>query len=36
LAILLNEAAAKEFGFENPVGEEVLYNDGRQAFKNIK
>lgn len=26
--ILLNEAAAKEFGWENPLGEEVLYNDG--------
>lgn len=28
LAILLNEAAAKEFGFANPIGEEVLYNNG--------
>lgn len=26
--ILLNEAAAKEFGWDNPLGEEVLYNDG--------
>lgn len=36
MAILLNEAAAKEFGFENPVGEEVLYNNGRQAFQKYK
>jgi len=35
-AILLNEAAAKEFGWENPVGEEVLYNDGTpKTFKVI-
>lgn len=27
-AIILNEAAVKEFGFENPVGEEILYNNG--------
>ena len=26
-AIILNEAAAKEFGFENPIGEEILFND---------
>jgi putative ABC transport system permease protein len=36
LAILLNEAAAKEFGFENPVGEEVLYNDNGSTFKKYK
>ncbi len=36
LAILLNEAAAKEFGFENPVGEEVLYNGNGQSFKKYK
>lgn len=36
LAILLNEAAAKEFGFENPIGEEVLYNDGGTSFKKYK
>jgi putative ABC transport system permease protein len=28
-AILLNESAAAEFGFTNPVGEEVIYNDNR-------
>ncbi len=36
LAILLNESAAKEFGFENPIGEEILYNDGGNAFKKYK
>ncbi len=28
LAIIINEAAAREFGFENPIGEEILYNNG--------
>ena len=28
LAIVINEAAAREFGFENPIGEEILYNNG--------
>jgi putative ABC transport system permease protein len=28
-AILLNEAAAGEFGFTNPIGEELIYNDRR-------
>jgi putative ABC transport system permease protein len=27
-AVVLNEAAAKEFSFANPVGEELLYPDG--------
>jgi len=36
LAILLNEAAAKEFGFENPIGEEVLYNPGGKGFIKYK
>ncbi len=36
LAILLNEAAVKEFGFENPVGEELLYNDNGPTFKKYK
>ncbi len=36
LAILLNEAAAREFGFEHPVGEEVLYNDNGNTFKKYK
>jgi putative ABC transport system permease protein len=36
LAILINEAAAKEFGFENPVGEEILYNDDGNGIKKYK
>lgn len=36
LAILLNEAAAREFGFTNPIGEEVLYNDNGSTFKKYK
>jgi putative ABC transport system permease protein len=36
LAILLNEAAAREFGFDNPLDEEVLYNDGGPTFKRYK
>ena len=28
LAILLNEAAAKEFNFTDPLGQEILYKDG--------
>jgi putative ABC transport system permease protein len=35
-AIVLNEAAAKEFGFNNPIGEEVLYNDGGPAMTRLK
>lgn len=27
-SIIINEAAAREFGFENPVGEELIYNEG--------
>jgi putative ABC transport system permease protein len=29
LAIVLNEAAVREFNFQNPVGEELIYNDGK-------
>lgn len=32
-AILLNEAAVKEFGFENPLQEEVIYSDDGQKQK---
>jgi putative ABC transport system permease protein len=32
-AILLNEAAVKEFGFENPLQEEVIYNDDGKKEK---
>lgn len=35
-AIILNEAAVKEFGFKNPVGEEILYNNGGTAFVRYK
>jgi putative ABC transport system permease protein len=28
-AVVLNEAAAGEFGFVNPIGEELIYNDRR-------
>jgi putative ABC transport system permease protein len=31
LAIVLNEAAVREFSFENPIGEELLYNDGNNS-----
>jgi putative ABC transport system permease protein len=27
-AIILNEAAVREFDFKDPIGEEILYNDG--------
>jgi putative ABC transport system permease protein len=33
MAIVINEAAANEFGFKNPVGEEVIYNDGDGHLK---
>jgi putative ABC transport system permease protein len=36
LAILLNESAINEFGFTNPIGEEVLYNAGGPEFKRYK
>jgi putative ABC transport system permease protein len=26
-AIIINEAAAREFGYANPIGEEIIYND---------
>lgn len=35
-AVLLNEAAAKEFGFENPIGQEILYNNNGSTFKKYK
>jgi len=35
-AIILNEAAAREFGFTDPIGEEILYNDGGQQIKRLK
>jgi putative ABC transport system permease protein len=30
-AILLNEAAAREFGYDKPVGEEILYTDNSRT-----
>jgi len=37
-AIILNEAAVREFGFTDPIGEEILYNDGDggQQIKRLK
>ena len=36
-AIILNEAAVREFNFKNPIGEELLYNDGGDgAVKRLK
>ena len=35
-AIILNEAAVREFGFTDPIGEEILYNDGGQQVKRLK
>ncbi|MBT1688718.1 ABC transporter permease [Dawidia soli] len=36
LAIVLNEAAVKEFGFEKPLEEEILYNDQRKGLERLK
>lgn len=35
-AIILNEAAVREFGLKDPIGEEILYNDGGQQIKRLK
>lgn len=35
-AIILNEAAVKEFGFINPIGEEILYSGGETTFRRYK
>jgi len=35
-AIILNEAAVREFGFTNPIGEELLYNNGGPAIEHLK
>ncbi len=32
-AILLNEAAAREFGFDKPVGEDILFKDGENTLR---
>lgn len=36
LAVIMNEAALKEFNFENAIGEEILYNDGGKTIKKLK
>ena len=35
-AIILNEAAVREFGFTEPIGEEILYNEGGSQVKRLK
>ena len=36
LGIVLNEAAVKEFGFEKPLEEEILYNDNEDGLERLK
>ncbi len=36
MTMLINEAAAKEFGFANAVGEELLYNDNGTGLRKFK
>jgi putative ABC transport system permease protein len=36
LAIILNEAAIREFNFSDPLNSEVLFNDGGNEFKKYK
>ena len=35
-AIILNEAAVKEFGFTNPIGEEIIFNNGGPAPEHLR
>lgn len=35
-AILLNEAAVKEFGYQNPIGEEILYREEGEKLSRLK
>lgn len=35
-AIILNEAAVREFGFKDPIGEELLYNENGEGQKPYK
>ncbi|MBS1487536.1 MAG: ABC transporter permease [Bacteroidetes bacterium] len=35
-AVVINEAAAKEFGFDKAAGEEVLYNNGDSVFHHYR
>jgi len=37
MAIIINEAAAKEFGYtQNPIGQEILYKDEGETFDRLK
>ncbi|NOT76766.1 MAG: FtsX-like permease family protein [Cyclobacteriaceae bacterium] len=36
MTVILNEAAAREFGFENPIGQEILYNGNGDESKKYK
>jgi putative ABC transport system permease protein len=36
LGIVLNEAAVKEFGFDKPLEEEILYNDNEDGLERLK
>jgi putative ABC transport system permease protein len=35
-ALILNEAAAREFGFEDPIGQEIYYNEGLNGMVKLK
>jgi putative ABC transport system permease protein len=35
-AIILNEAAVREFGFTDPIGQELLYNENGEGQKPYK
>lgn len=35
-AIILNEAAVREFGFANPIGEEILHNSNGSGMERLK
>jgi putative ABC transport system permease protein len=35
-ALILNEAAVREFGYENPVGEEIYFNQGPGGMTKLK
>lgn len=35
-AIVLNEAAVREFGFTDPIGEELLFNNGGPTIEHLK
>ncbi len=35
-AIILNEAAVREFGFTDPIGQEILYNNGGPEIERLR